>query len=112
MPMGYLGNKGLRQERDKPAKKAFLVAEVSHCIGCSTTNFKNNLKQTFLGQPVVKLGNFAIGFPIICLRPDRHSDCHISAIAMQMFRSGAQLSKRKPGSDRYSDEHKYTKNPQ
>ena len=120
-----------RRTNQQQKHSFFLVAEVSHCIvwfpnpptagsqmgtlsthciACSTTTLKNSLKQSFLGQPLVKSGNFTIGFPIICLRPDRHSAPLIATSLPS--RSGAQLSKRKPGSDRYSDEHKYTKNPQ
>ena len=83
-----------RRTNQQQKHSFFLVAEVSHCIvwfpnpptagsqmgtlsthciACSTTTLKNSLKQFFLGQPLVKLGNFTIGFPIICLRPDRHS---------------------------------------
>ena len=120
-----------RRTNQQQKHSFFLVAEVSHCIvwfpnpptagsqmgtlsthciACSTTTLKNSLKQSFLGQPLVKLGfpNY-LSFSWSAQCP---VDCHISAIAMQIFRSGAQLSKRKPGSDRYSDEHKYTKNPQ
>ena len=92
----------------------FLVAEVSHCIGCSTMNLKNNWKQTFLWQSVVKWGILQMisrlfVFVLISTMYLWLSHlCHCDA-DVQIW--GEPLSKRKSGSDRYSDEHKYTKNP-
>ena len=62
-----------RRTNQQQKHSFFLVAEVSHCIVWFPNPPTAGSQQIFLGQPLVKLGNFTIGFPIICLRPDRHS---------------------------------------